>query len=208
MLSEKERRHTDEELIAEFNATGIDKQYFSLFKKIYDESHELSLKCNIHYSDDEYGENESDRIHTFDATIFILLSEYIPCLEMGHSEEWAFAMVKSSCYDLGWNMYFAFQDIKKFNPQLAKDEILNYCKYINADEHFVRYFLSLFMEMEMHDCAIEVAHRYSEIYKKQIGFGKSQAYSDKYAELKASEKYNELYCVIQALFNEEFSPEV
>jgi len=199
MESEKKRKHTETELREIFREKNFNEKFYFRFLECYNDAYKDFYEMNKNYSDDQFEENESVRNEALSYT-FIYFDSFLNYIKMGHGELWAEKMAIKNYEDEIYAMYYdAYLKIKDENPELAKEEILNYCNYLKGDEYFKKYFLSLFEENEIHDEAIKVAFNYSIIYKDQINRGVTDPFAHEYAQIKASDCYTDDYCKAFAL---------
>jgi hypothetical protein len=193
MESPKKTRHTNAELIDIFIQKNIPAQFHSRFiaeyERIFNEFYEEAKD----WPDEDYGEDESVQREALDVT-FMFIEPFLQQIEIGHSEEWAEIVAQYSA-DYEYVAFdYAYKGVYEKDPAKAKEELLIHCKYLNGDEHFVRYLLYLFQCGEVYSDPFTKAKEYSDIYKKQIKLGKSALYSHEYADLMAWGEYVESYC--------------
>ncbi|MDD3285892.1 MAG: hypothetical protein PHI14_00160 [Bacteroidales bacterium] len=193
MESPKETRHTNTELIDIFSQKNIPAKLHSRFIAKYDEFFDNLYEEEKDWFDEDYGEDESVQRDALDVT-FMFIEPFLQQIEIGHSEEWAeiVAQYRADYEEVAFD--YAYKGVYEKDPEKAKEELLIHCKYLNGDEHFVRYLLHLFQCDEVHSDPFTQAKEYSDIYKKQIKLGKSAEYAHEYADLMARDEYVESYC--------------
>jgi len=184
MESTKKKRHTDAELIEIFHQKSIPEKYHSRFITEYDSTFNEFYEEAKDWPDEDYEEDESVQGDALKVT-FMYIEPFMQQIEIGHSEQWAEIMAKYHEEDEYVAFHYAYTGIYEKNQEQAKEELLIHCKYLNTDEHFIRYFLYLFNIGEGYSEPIEKAKVYSEMYNKQINLGKSVVFAHEYADLMA-----------------------
>jgi hypothetical protein len=110
-------------------------------------------------------------------------------IQKGHGKKWADLYADSDEEHL-----HAFNDtyvaIKKYDPDLALEELKIHCKFLNGDELYEKRFIYL-MENEVVSDPDKQAATYSKIYKEQVALGKSLLFAHNYADWMANDVFNE-----------------
>jgi len=182
-------KYTEQELIAIAKAKGIDEKYFQHFVTKYNQ---IFSQVKDEYVEEECEEGETPKTITLNITRRYLV-KFIEQVEKGHGIEWAdlFADSEEEEGETFNNVYFA---IRKKSKEQAKEELIIHCKSVEADEHYIRYFIFLY---EVGDGSLKPdikAAIYSKKYKEQIAQGKSELFAHEYADFMAIGDYTEIYC--------------
>lgn len=189
MTSSKRNRHTEEELIVIFNQENIDKKHLSLFLSYYkicfDELYE-------DWKDEDFEAGDSVQASAL-FVAKIRIKTFAEQIAKGHGEEWAQIIVNNS--EEGERaIYFAYQDLMITNSELAKKELLIYCKSLGGDKYFEKHYLYLFEIVDEIEGRIEKAKEYSKLFKEQIANGKSEVYAHEYSDLISEGDFHKIYC--------------
>jgi len=192
-MTQKIQPHTDEELKLSFEQAGCPSQFFQKFKDTYlitfnDFCGELETD-----DDDDLKYLEEEKNSALELTIE-KIERFMKEINFGHCEEWAtyFIHLYDNEREYCNNIYEAYYDISKIDKELAKREIQIHSKTFGEDEHFERYFISIFTEGYFPDNPIEFAKDYSRNYKRMIAKGKSSIYAHHYADAKG--EYTDEFC--------------
>lgn len=193
-MIDKKTPHTEAHLIEIFKEKGLNEKYFSklyaYYKHCFEELYEDEY---INWTEEDYKET-GDSAHKGALSVTDMFIEaFLKEKAKGQGDEWAFAV--ASCVEEGEVVYhISYHDIKKTNPELAKQELLIHSGTFGGDENFIKHFIYLF-EIEVVFKNLEKrAKKYSEIYKTQFVLGKSKVYTHEYARLLSSGEYNPIYC--------------
>ena len=193
MESTRKTRHTDIELIDIFRQKDIPEKYYSKFIAEYDSIFNEFYEEAKDWPDEDYDENESVQGSALNVTI-MFIEPFMEQIKIGHNELWAETMAKYSEENDDVAFHYAYTAVCAESPDQAKAELLIHCNYLNADEHFVSYFLYLFDIGEVYQEPLKKAENYSMFYNKQISLGKSVQFAHEYADFMAWGEYVESYC--------------
>ncbi len=191
MKSIKKRAHTDDELITLYKYENFKMELFPAFQDYYKNAYEELYQDHKDCDDEEF-EDDSIQGMTFGNTLRYF-KKYVQLIENGHRKEWAH-LIADSDEDMGRAFYDAYVKIKSKSAQQAKQELLTYCKSINADEYYIENFLYNFEEGDGIYNLEKKTSDYLKYYQKQLDLGKSKVYAHKFAWLLASAEFNEIYC--------------
>jgi hypothetical protein len=189
MTSSKRNRHTEEELIVIFNQENIDKKYLSIFlsnyKICFDELYE-------DWKDEDFEAGDSVQAS---ALLFakMRVKTYTEQLAKGHGEEWAHIIANTQA-EGEIAIYLAYQDLMITNSELAKKELLIYCKSLGGDKYFEKHYIYLFEIVDEINGRIDKAKEYSKLFKEQIAKGKSEVYAHEYSDLISEGDFHKIYC--------------
>jgi hypothetical protein len=187
MTNSKRNRHSDDELIIIFNQENINKKYLSLFLSYYVICFNELFEDWKDWNDEDFEDGDSVQASAlFVAKMRVKI--FAEQIAKGHGEEWAQIIVNNS--EEGERaIYFAYQDLMKINSELAKKELLIYCKSLGGDKYFEKYYIYLFeISCEIND-RIEKARTYSRIFNEQLTDGKPKEYAHDYADSVANQDY-------------------
>ncbi len=200
MTEDKKTAHTESELLSIFEENKFDKRYFSNFLAYYQ-------FCFGELYDDMKDDSDDDLEpgYTIQASALFISLEYmnifIDLINKGHGEKWAHEMAHT-IENVERGAYHTYFDMKANDPEQAEKELVIYCKSLGGDEHFEKYFLYLFREMEHPDYIVEKAKTYSDTYNKLIKKGKSEIFAHLYADLLV-DNFDEIYCEDYAIAYEQ-----
>lgn len=188
----KRTKHTEEELKLIFNQENIDEKYFTKFLDNYKRAFDELFEDYKDWKDDEF---EADDSVQNSALSFALMriKNYAKQIAKGHGEEWAQIIVNNS-EEGEREIFFAYQDLIKINSELAKEELLIYCKSLGEDKYFEKHYIYLFEIVDEIDGRIEKAKEYSKLFKEQIAKGKSEVYAHEYSDLISEGEFHKIYC--------------
>ena len=192
MTEDKKTAHTESELLAIFEENKFDKKYFSYFEAYYQLCFGELYDDMKDESDEDFG-SESLQASALSFSIEYMNS-FTESIRRGHCEEWAAIIAKYIDEKEYVAFDYAYSGIYEKDPQQAKEELLIHCKHLNADEHYIRYFLYMFDQKMGYENPLEKAKKYSEFYGKMIALGKSAVFAHEYADLMAWDTYTEVGC--------------
>lgn len=107
-------------------------------------------------------------------------------LALGHSFDWA-TLFAYYCPDYNNVVDWVFHDLKERDDILALKEVRIHAKSFGKDKYFEKFYVELVTEYDTgySDEGLEYhSSQYSKIFHQSIAEGKSECYSQKYAELK------------------------
>lgn len=196
----KKTKQTKQDLIKLFKRKNIPEKYHERFAEYYNRSYDTLYELAEVESIDFRNEYEDKDFESFfsineDALdiIFRFTELYMEQINIGHGDEWAYLVADT--YKGGEQaLSIAFHKLYFENEELAKEELLIHCKFLNADELFANYLLIVFVQKLDFEHPIERVNHYMPFYKEQIESSKSASYAQQYADLMASGKYTEQYC--------------
>jgi hypothetical protein len=191
-MADKKTAHTESELMAIYEENKFDKRYFSNFVAYYQLCFDELYSDMKDYEDDDFEPGDSIQASALSISIDYMHS-FIEMINKGHGQTWAHQMAHS-CEEVERAAFYTYFDIRAENPEQAEKEMLIYCKNINGDELFQKYFFYLLRELENPDYIVEKATTYSNTYKEQIKKGKSEIYAHEYANLYADNEFVQSYC--------------
>jgi hypothetical protein len=193
-MIDKKTPHTEAHLIEIFKEKGLNEKYFpklyAYYKHCFEELYEYEYKK---WTEEDY-EETGDSAHKGALEVTDMFIEaFLGEKTKGQGDDWAFAV--ASCVEEGEVVYhITYHDIKKTNPELAKQELLIHSGTFGGDENFIKHYIYLFeIEVVFKDLENR-AKKYSEIYKTQSVLSKSEVYIHEYARLLSSGDYNPIYC--------------
>ena len=192
MTSSKRNRHTDEELIVIFNQEKIDKKHLSLFLSYYKICFDELFEDYKDWNDEDFEADDSVQ----SSALFVAkmrIKNYAEQIAKGHGEEWAQIIVNNS-EEGEIAIYLAYKDLMITNSELAKKELLIYCKSLGGDKYFEKHYIYLFEIVDEIDGRIEKAKEYSKLFKEQIAKGKSEVYAHEYSDLISEGEFHKIYC--------------
>ena len=171
-------------------------RFISYYNETYDELYELAENHCAMYTN-EFDTLKFEECYTVKEEALKITLHFSECyleqINIGHGDEWAYLVADT--YNGGEQaLSIAFHKLHFENTELAKEELLIHCKFLNADELLANYLLIVFDQKLDYNHPIERANQYISFYKEQIESGKSATYAQQYADLFASRKYAEQYC--------------
>lgn len=193
-MIDKKTPHPYAHLIAIFKKKGIEEKIFqnlyTYYKQCFEElyQHEYINWTHVDY------EETGDSAHKSALDVTEMFIETFLCEKAkGQGDEWSLAV--ANCVEDGEVVYhITYHDIKKTNPELAKQELLIHSGTFGGDQNFIKHYIHLF-EIEVVFKDIEKqSKKYSEIHKTKFVLGKSEVYIHEYARLLSSGDYNPIYC--------------
>lgn len=194
-MIDKKTPHAEAHLIEIFKEKGLNEKHFpklyAYYKHCFEELYEYEYK---NWTEEDYLET-GDSAHKGALEVTDMFIEaFLEEKSKGQGDEWAFAV--ASCGEEGEVVYhIVYDEIKKTNPEMAKQELLIRSKSFGCDENFIEHYILLFERGSGYSDSVENAKKYSEIYKDQISKGKSAVYSREYARLKSSDmNYHIIFC--------------
>lgn len=193
-MIDKKTPHAEALLVEIFKEKGLNEKYFqkiyAYYKHCFKELYEYEY---VNWTEEDY-EETGDSAHKGALIVTdMFIEDFLGEKAKGQGDEWAFAV--ANCIEQGEVVYhIVYHDIKKTNPELAKQELLIHSRTFGGDENFIKHYIYLF-EIEVVFKDLEKrAKKYSEIYKTKFVLGKSEVYIHEYARLLSSEDYNPIYC--------------
>jgi hypothetical protein len=192
MAINKRTKHTEEELKLIFNQENIDDKYFIKFLDNYKRGFDELFEDYKDWKDEEFEADDSVQNSALSFAI-MRIKKYAEQIAKGHGEEWAQIIVNNS-EEGEREIFFAYQDLIKINSELAKKELLIYCKYLGGDKYFEKHYIYLFEIVDEIDGRIEKAKEYSKLFKEQIAKGKSEVYAHEYSNLISDGEFHKIYC--------------
>jgi hypothetical protein len=193
-MIDKKTPHAEDNLIEIFKERGITEKHFPKIYAYYKHCfEELYQDEYINWTDLDY-EETGDSAHKSALFVTDMFIETFLCEKAkGQSDEWSLAV--ANCVEDGGVVYYiTYHNIKKTNPELAKQELLIHSRTFDGDENFIRHYIYLFEIVEVFKDLEKRAKKYSEIYKTKFALDKSQVYIHEYARLLSSGKYNPIFC--------------
>lgn len=190
--------HSELELQEIYKGNNFDNQYFNLFCNYYNIAfEELSIDYADYSESDWIEDGSSLKDISLNLTLY-KITKFFKILEKGFSLEWAEKQVEYD-QDEENDLFNTYYDVKKFNPELAKNEILRFAKSISEEELFQSYYFKLINNLSFSENRVETAKKYVTHYNLAIENGKSTIYAQKYADLIVTEldevySYSKIYC--------------
>lgn len=193
-MIDKKTPHTEAHLIERFKEKGLNEKHFpklyAYYKHCFEELYEDEY---VNWTEEDY-EETGDSAHKDALSVTEMYIEaFLGEKAKGQGDEWSLAVANR--IEEGEVVYhITYHDLKKINPELAKQELLIHSGTFGGDENFIKHYIYLF-EIEVVFKDLEKrAKKYSEIYKTQSVLGKSEVYIHEYARLLSSGHYNPIYC--------------
>lgn len=190
-MTEK-KPHIEFEIINIFRQAEIDDRYLPKFLEYYRTTFD-----ELYEDHKDWDTNAKERDEFVKAGALTITQDYISrflkAISQGHCEEWAHA-VSDTSEEEERALYNAYSIIWVVDPEMAKRELLIHIKTLNEDSHFEKHYVLLFENLADPDNRVEVARRYSQLFKEEIENGKSELYAHKYADLMADGESHEIYC--------------
>lgn len=184
--------HTEAELTAIFKEQELDERFYTRFLGYYKICFEELSESYKDYTEEDFtadGDDDSIQKSALSVTTMYTVP-FSKLIDNGHSEEWAH-LVAHEYHDELYPIRYAYSDLENTEPEKAKLELQTYCKSINADEYFTKYFLENFQYGE--EDIEKSATLYSSAVKETLAKGKSAVYAHQYARLYALESYHKIY---------------
>lgn len=194
-MIDKKTPHTEAHLTEIFKEKGLNEKHFPKLYTYYKHCFvELYEDEYINWTEEDYNET-GDSAHKDALSVTEMFIEaFLGEKAKGQGDEWAFAV--ASCVEEGEVVYhIVYDEIKKTNPKMAKQELLIRSRSFGGDENFIKHYILLFESGSGYSDSVENAKKYSEIHKDQIAKGKTTVYANEYARLKSSDmNYHIIFC--------------
>jgi hypothetical protein len=188
------------ELIKIFTKKNIPEKFHeslvNYYNEDYDVNYDLSEEhCMIYYP--KFSTMEFEYYYTVSEDTLEITLDYsekiLEQINIGHSVKWSY-LVADNHIGGEQALFKAYHKLKFDNPELAKEELLIHCKFLNADEIFTNYLFIVFDKKLDIEHPIQRTKDYENCYNEQIELGKSAIYAHQFADLFISKKYTEEYC--------------
>jgi hypothetical protein len=193
-MIDKNTPDTEAHLIEIFKEKGINEKHFpklyAYYKHCFEELYEDEY---VNWTQEDY-EETGDSAHKGALSLTeMFLEVFLGEKAKGQGDEWSLAV--ANCIEEVEAVYhITYHELKKINPEIAKQELLIHSRTFGEDENFIKHYMYLFeIEVVFKDLE-KIAKKYSEIYRTQSALGKSEVYIHEYARLLSSGDYNPIYC--------------
>lgn len=134
------------------------------------------------------------------ATLLDVPNDYIDCYtecrKNGFSKVWSETRSKLKImFDNNNTVIRCYEEVAAINKEEALKDLNVFCKLKDGDKHYTDFLIDYVINYGYAERPVEeLAVDFSRIYNKQIENGKSEIYSNKYAELMAQADFHEIYC--------------
>jgi len=199
-MIDKRIAHTQDELFDIFKEKQIEEKYFSKFLDYYKVCYGELDESYKDYEDDDFNGGSVQESALFVTNLFI--DGYLELMAKGHSDEWAYPLAHDGEFGER-DIFHAYSNLHKINPQLAKKELLIHANSISTDPNFLKHYIYLFEVVDDVEGRIASAKNYAKIYKEELKKGKSEIYARQFAFLMADGYYNQIYCEDYAIAYEK-----
>ena len=186
-------KHTEDDLKKIYLNNEYDETYFHYFIYHYNNCFSQLREDYKDYTEEDWlEEGDSVQERTLNLALdYIVL--FLKSIEKGHGLEWS-NLIADYCEVDETIYYHVYSDLEKINPTLAKNEIKILANSISDDENFQNHYLYLFEEGAKPENRIDVAKKYSELYKQALQEGKTNIYAHQYADLMSEGESHKIYC--------------